>query len=154
MYIWKKRGCCTRPSVLSGAGAALGAGAATEDIIEQYVLTIRALLAVDGSGVLLEAVSGAIRAYLRQRKVSAPPPSGPSLGQTCRCRGLSECSPHIRTQLLSSRSVCPVTHMAFAIAAAVQGALAVGHRGGGGGRMEVARRAAARRGCRTRCGAS
>jgi len=46
----------------------LQAGAATDDIIEQYVLTIRTLRAVDPSGVLLEAVSGAIRAYLRDRR--------------------------------------------------------------------------------------
>ena len=44
------------------------AGAATTDIIEQYVSTIRALREVDPSGVLLEAVSDPIREYLRCRK--------------------------------------------------------------------------------------
>ena len=48
-----------------------GAGAATTDIIEQYVSTIRALREVDPSGVLLEAVSDPIREYLRCRKVRA-----------------------------------------------------------------------------------
>lgn len=44
-------------------------GAATSDIIEQYVSTIKAVREVDPTGVLLEAVSDPIREYLRGRKV-------------------------------------------------------------------------------------
>ncbi len=40
------------------------AGAATSDIIAQYVATIRALREVDPSGVLLEAVGDPIKARL------------------------------------------------------------------------------------------
>ncbi|KAK9825161.1 hypothetical protein WJX81_008683 [Elliptochloris bilobata] len=46
----------------------LHAGAATSDIIAQYVATIRALRDVDPSGVLLEAVGDPIKAYLRGRR--------------------------------------------------------------------------------------
>lgn len=45
-------------------------GAATTDIIVQYVSTIKALREVDPSGVLLEAVADPIREYLRGRKVT------------------------------------------------------------------------------------
>ena len=47
------------------------AGAATLDIIAQYVAAIRALREVDPSGVLLDAVGAPIKAYLRQRRVRA-----------------------------------------------------------------------------------
>lgn len=43
-------------------------GAATADIIQQYVSTIRSLQHVDPSGVVLDAVSAPIREYLRTRK--------------------------------------------------------------------------------------
>lgn len=43
-------------------------GAATADIIAQYVSTIKALAACDPSGAILGAVSGPIRAYLRGRR--------------------------------------------------------------------------------------
>ena len=45
-------------------------GAATADIIVQYVSTIKALREMDASGVLLEAIADPIREYLRSRKVS------------------------------------------------------------------------------------
>lgn len=45
-------------------------GAATTDIIVQYVSTIKALREMDASGVLLEAIADPIREYLRSRKVS------------------------------------------------------------------------------------
>ncbi len=44
------------------------AGAPTTDIIEQYRLTIRALRALDPSGVVLRVVSGPLKEYLRERK--------------------------------------------------------------------------------------
>jgi hypothetical protein len=44
------------------------AGAATPDIISQYVGCIRALREVDPAGVLLNAVGGPIKAYLRSRR--------------------------------------------------------------------------------------
>lgn len=44
------------------------AGAPTADIIEQYRLTIRALRALDPSGVVLNIVSGPLKEYLRGRK--------------------------------------------------------------------------------------
>lgn len=43
-------------------------GAATSDIIQQYVSTIRALQHVDPSGAVLDAISAPIRAYLRYRR--------------------------------------------------------------------------------------
>lgn len=43
-------------------------GAATADIIAQYVSTIKALAACDPSGAILGAVSVPIRAYLRGRR--------------------------------------------------------------------------------------
>lgn len=46
----------------------LHAGAATADILTQYVSTIKALRELDPSGLLLEAVSEPLRAYLRSRK--------------------------------------------------------------------------------------
>ena len=46
----------------------LVAGAPTADIIEQYRLTIRALRALDPSGVVLRVVSGPLKEYLRERK--------------------------------------------------------------------------------------
>ena len=46
-------------------------GAATLDIIAQYVATIKALREVDPAGVLLNAVGEPIKAYLRQRSVRA-----------------------------------------------------------------------------------
>lgn len=46
----------------------LQSGAATVDILEQYVLTIRALRVVDSSGVVLEGICDPIRLYLRGRK--------------------------------------------------------------------------------------
>ena len=42
-------------------------GADTSNIIQVYVCTIRALRHVDPSGVLLEAVSEPMRAYLKAR---------------------------------------------------------------------------------------
>ena len=48
------------------------AGAATLDIIAQYVAAIRALREVDPSGTLLDAVGAPIKAYLRQRRVRCP----------------------------------------------------------------------------------
>jgi hypothetical protein len=44
------------------------AGAATTDIIQQYVSTIKALAHVDPGGTILGAVGDPIRAYLRERK--------------------------------------------------------------------------------------
>lgn len=44
-------------------------GAATTDVIVQYVSTIKALREVDASGVLLEAIADPIREYVRSRKV-------------------------------------------------------------------------------------
>lgn len=44
------------------------AGAATSDIIHQYVSTIRALAHCDPSGAVLAAVGGPIAAYLRGRR--------------------------------------------------------------------------------------
>ena len=44
------------------------AGAATSDIIQQYVSTIKALAHVDPGGTILGAVGDPIRAYLRERK--------------------------------------------------------------------------------------
>ena len=46
-------------------------GAATTDIIVQYVSTIKALREMDASGVLLEAIADPVREYLRSRKVSS-----------------------------------------------------------------------------------
>lgn len=46
----------------------LHAGAATSDIIEQYVSTIKTLREVDPTAVLLEAVGEDIREYLRSRR--------------------------------------------------------------------------------------
>jgi anaphase-promoting complex subunit 2 len=46
----------------------LHAGAATSDILAQYVSAIKALRALDPSGLILEAVSEPIRAYLRGRR--------------------------------------------------------------------------------------
>ncbi|DBA88589.1 hypothetical protein WJX77_003031 [Trebouxia sp. C0004] len=46
----------------------LHAGAATSDIIEQYVSTIKTLREVDPTAVLLEAVAEDIREYLRSRR--------------------------------------------------------------------------------------
>eukprot|EP00891_Asterochloris_glomerata_P007911 jgi/Astpho2/7911/Aster-06390 len=43
-------------------------GAATTDIISQYVSTIKTLMDVDPAGVLLEAVSEPVRQYLRTRQ--------------------------------------------------------------------------------------
>ena len=43
-------------------------GAPTSDIIEQYRLTIRALRALDPSGVVLSVVSAPLKEYLRERK--------------------------------------------------------------------------------------
>eukprot|EP00887_Chlorella_sp_A99_P005758 scaffold1.g5758.t1 len=43
-------------------------GAATTDIIQQYVSTIRALQHIDPSGVILDTVGDPIREYLRSRK--------------------------------------------------------------------------------------
>ena len=45
-----------------------GAGAATPDIISQYVGCIKALREVDPAGILLNAVGGPIKAYLRSRR--------------------------------------------------------------------------------------
>ena len=44
------------------------AGAATKDIIEQYVATIRSLREVDPPGVLLAAVGRPMKAYLQRRR--------------------------------------------------------------------------------------
>ncbi|KAM7269399.1 hypothetical protein ACFE04_024896 [Oxalis oulophora] len=46
----------------------LTAGASTNDILHQYVSTIKALRRIDPAGVFLEAVSEPIREYLRGRK--------------------------------------------------------------------------------------
>lgn len=46
----------------------LTAGASTNDILHQYVSTIKALRTIDSAGVFLEAVSEPIREYLRGRK--------------------------------------------------------------------------------------
>lgn len=46
----------------------LTAGASTNDILHQYVSTIRALRTIDPTGVFLEAVGEPIRDYLRGRK--------------------------------------------------------------------------------------
>ncbi|KAF8051066.1 hypothetical protein N665_1809s0005 [Sinapis alba] len=46
----------------------LTAGASTNDILHQYVSTIRALRAIDPAGVFLETVAEPIRDYLRGRK--------------------------------------------------------------------------------------
>lgn len=45
-----------------------GTGAATPDIISQYVGCIKALREVDPAGILLNAVGGPIKAYLRSRR--------------------------------------------------------------------------------------
>lgn len=46
----------------------LTAGASTNDILQQYVLTMRALRTIDPAGVFLEAVGERIREYLKGRK--------------------------------------------------------------------------------------
>ena len=46
----------------------LHAGASTVDIVQQYIGTIKTLLELDPSGVVLEIVSGPIKEYLRERK--------------------------------------------------------------------------------------
>lgn len=46
----------------------LTAGASTNDILHQYVSTIRALRTIDPAGVFLEAVCEPVREYLRGRK--------------------------------------------------------------------------------------
>lgn len=46
----------------------LTAGASTNDILHQYVSTIKALRTIDSAGVFLEAVSEPIREYLKGRK--------------------------------------------------------------------------------------
>ncbi|CAN6479061.1 unnamed protein product [Victoria cruziana] len=46
----------------------LTAGASTNDILHQYISTIKALCKIDPTGVFLEAVSEPIRDYLRGRK--------------------------------------------------------------------------------------
>lgn len=46
----------------------LTAGASTNDILHQYVSTIKALRAIDPTGVFLEAVGEPIGEYLRGRK--------------------------------------------------------------------------------------
>lgn len=46
----------------------LTAGASTNDILHQYVSTIKALRTIDPAGVFLEAVGEPIRDYLRGRK--------------------------------------------------------------------------------------
>lgn len=46
----------------------LTAGASTNDILHQYVSTIKALRIIDPTGVFLEAVGEPIRDYLRGRK--------------------------------------------------------------------------------------
>jgi anaphase-promoting complex subunit 2 len=46
----------------------LTAGASTNDILHQYVSTIKALRTIDPTGVFLEAVGEPIRDYLRGRK--------------------------------------------------------------------------------------
>lgn len=46
----------------------LTAGASTNDILHQYVSTIKALRTVDPAGVFLEAVGEPIKDYLRGRK--------------------------------------------------------------------------------------
>ncbi len=50
------------------AALAVVAGAATPDIISQYVGCIKALREVDPAGILLNAVGGPIKAYLRSRR--------------------------------------------------------------------------------------
>jgi anaphase-promoting complex subunit 2 len=69
---------CLANTSLAGALAAsfraalqrrlLHAGAATTDILAQYVSSIRALRELDPSGLILEAVSEPLRAYLRARR--------------------------------------------------------------------------------------
>ena len=44
-------------------------GAATTDILAQFVSTIRVLRELDPAGVLLAAVRGPLQRYLRARKV-------------------------------------------------------------------------------------
>ena len=46
----------------------LHAGASTVDIVQQYIGTIKTLLELDPSGVVLELVSGPVKEYLRERK--------------------------------------------------------------------------------------
>lgn len=46
----------------------LTAGASTNDILHQYVSTIKALRTIDPAGIFLEAVGEPIREYLRGRK--------------------------------------------------------------------------------------
>ena len=46
----------------------LTAGASTNDILHQYVSTIKALRTIDPAGVFLEAVGEPIRDYLRGRR--------------------------------------------------------------------------------------
>lgn len=46
----------------------LTAGASTNDILHQYVSTIKALKTIDPAGIFLEAVGEPIRDYLRGRK--------------------------------------------------------------------------------------
>ena len=46
----------------------LHAGAATQDILTQYINTIKVLREIDPGGAILEQVSGPVRAYLRHRK--------------------------------------------------------------------------------------
>lgn len=64
-HILRRLSSCLRASV---SRRLLQAGAATVDILEQYVLTIRALRVVDRSGVVLESIADPIRLYLRGRK--------------------------------------------------------------------------------------
>jgi hypothetical protein len=66
-------------------------GAATTDIIVQYVSTIKALREMDASGVLLEAIADPIREYLRSRKVS-----------TC-CSGWRESRLAVATACMATR---------------------------------------------------
>lgn len=66
--------CLQRPPMRLGCHLnvwCVASGAATTDIIVQYVSTIKTLREVDTSGVLLEAVADPIREYLRSRKVGA-----------------------------------------------------------------------------------
>eukprot|EP00928_Gymnodinium_smaydae_P058543 TRINITY_DN4173_c1_g2_i1.p1 TRINITY_DN4173_c1_g2~~TRINITY_DN4173_c1_g2_i1.p1 ORF type:complete len:1845 (+),score=455.00 TRINITY_DN4173_c1_g2_i1:112-5646(+) len=71
------RHCLNRTGRMASLAAALRqqlarrlliAGAHTRDVIKVYIKTIKAMRLVDPRGVLLEAVSAPIRAYLRRRK--------------------------------------------------------------------------------------
>ena len=70
-------------------------GAATPDIISQYVGCIKALREVDPAGILLNAVGGPIKAYLRSRRdtircILASLTDDPDVGEAAHSESLFE----------------------------------------------------------------